>query len=127
VRTIQKATFLILTALAAGSQHGYGILTDVTGISNGVRRWAQRPAPTVEVHAQILPVDIGAPIAAIVWLALAWANGRGYGWARGLFVGLLGRTSLSLLAAFGQHVATYAPADLIARLFCGWPACSRCC
>ncbi len=30
-----EATFLILTALAAGSQHGYGIITDVTGISNG--------------------------------------------------------------------------------------------
>jgi DNA-binding PadR family transcriptional regulator len=34
-RTMQEATFLILTALAAGSQHGYGIITDVTGISDG--------------------------------------------------------------------------------------------
>jgi hypothetical protein len=67
-----------------------------------------------EVHAHILPVEIGAPIAAVVWLALAWANGRGYGWARGLLVGLFGFTSLSLLAAFAQHAATYAPADLIA-------------
>ena len=67
-----------------------------------------------EVHAHILPVEIGAPIAAVVWLALAWANGRGYGWARGLFVVLFGLTSLSLLAAFAQHAATYAPADLIA-------------
>lgn len=67
-----------------------------------------------EVHTHILPVEISAPIAAIVWLALAWANGRGYGWARGLVVGLFGLTSLSLLAAFGQHVGTYAPADLIA-------------
>lgn len=32
---MQEATFLILTALAAGSQHGYGIITDVTGISGG--------------------------------------------------------------------------------------------
>jgi DNA-binding PadR family transcriptional regulator len=32
---MQEATFLILTALAAGSQHGYGIITDVTGISDG--------------------------------------------------------------------------------------------
>ena len=32
---MQEATFLILTALAAGSQHGYGIITDVTGISRG--------------------------------------------------------------------------------------------
>ena len=32
---MQEATFLILTALAAGSQHGYGIITDVTEISGG--------------------------------------------------------------------------------------------
>ena len=32
---MQEATFLILTALAAGSQHGYGIITDVTQISGG--------------------------------------------------------------------------------------------
>jgi DNA-binding PadR family transcriptional regulator len=32
---MQEATFLILTALASGSQHGYGIITDVIGISDG--------------------------------------------------------------------------------------------
>jgi DNA-binding PadR family transcriptional regulator len=32
---MQEATFLILTALAAGSQHGYGIITDVAEISGG--------------------------------------------------------------------------------------------
>lgn len=32
---MQEATFLILTALAAGSQHGYGIITDVGNISGG--------------------------------------------------------------------------------------------
>src|SRR5215472_3410817 len=31
---IQEPTFLILTALAAGPQHGYGILTDVARISD---------------------------------------------------------------------------------------------
>ncbi len=34
-RAMQEATFLILTALAAGSQHGYGIITDVKEISGG--------------------------------------------------------------------------------------------
>jgi len=34
-RTMQETTFLILTALAASSQHGYGIITDVTRISDG--------------------------------------------------------------------------------------------
>jgi DNA-binding PadR family transcriptional regulator len=32
---MQEATYLILTALAAGSQHGYGIIADVTDISDG--------------------------------------------------------------------------------------------
>ena len=34
-RTMQEATFLILTALAAGSQHGYGVISDVLAISDG--------------------------------------------------------------------------------------------
>jgi DNA-binding PadR family transcriptional regulator len=34
-RTMQEATFLILTALAGGCQHGYGIITDVEQISRG--------------------------------------------------------------------------------------------
>src|ERR1700730_223996 len=34
-RTMQEATFLILTALAGGSQHGYGIIMDVEQISEG--------------------------------------------------------------------------------------------
>jgi DNA-binding PadR family transcriptional regulator len=32
-QAIQEPTFLILTALAAGPQHGYGIMTDVASIS----------------------------------------------------------------------------------------------
>jgi len=32
---MQEATFLILTALAGGSQHGYGIIADVEQISDG--------------------------------------------------------------------------------------------
>ena len=34
-RAMQEATFMILTALANGSQHGYGIITDVQEISGG--------------------------------------------------------------------------------------------
>jgi DNA-binding PadR family transcriptional regulator len=35
IRAMQEATFLILTALADGAQHGYGIITDVQEISGG--------------------------------------------------------------------------------------------
>jgi DNA-binding PadR family transcriptional regulator len=34
-RSLREPTFLILTALAAGPQHGYGIMTDVAQISGG--------------------------------------------------------------------------------------------
>ncbi len=34
-QSMQEPTFLIMTALAAGAQHGYGIMTDVTRISDG--------------------------------------------------------------------------------------------
>ena len=32
---MQEPTFLILASLAAGPQHGYGIMTDVAQISDG--------------------------------------------------------------------------------------------
>ena len=35
IRAMQEATFLILTALADSSQHGYGIIADVREISGG--------------------------------------------------------------------------------------------
>jgi DNA-binding PadR family transcriptional regulator len=35
VRAMQEATFLILTALADGSQHGYAIIAQVSDISGG--------------------------------------------------------------------------------------------
>jgi DNA-binding PadR family transcriptional regulator len=34
-RPLHEPSFLILTALAAGAQHGYGIMTDVGQISGG--------------------------------------------------------------------------------------------
>jgi DNA-binding PadR family transcriptional regulator len=34
-RALQEPTFLILTALAASAQHGYGIMTDVAQMSSG--------------------------------------------------------------------------------------------
>jgi DNA-binding PadR family transcriptional regulator len=35
VKSLQEPTFLILTALAAGPQHGYGVIGDVERISGG--------------------------------------------------------------------------------------------
>jgi hypothetical protein len=95
-------------------------LATVVGTKGNLRLAIMRHFPHLavgHVHAavqsHVLAVEIGAPIAAGVCLWMAWANGRGHGWARGLFAGFFGLTSISLLAAVGQHVATYAPADLI--------------
>jgi DNA-binding PadR family transcriptional regulator len=38
MRSMQEPTFLILTALAAGPQHGYAIMADAERISGGVTR-----------------------------------------------------------------------------------------
>ena len=63
---------------------------------------------------QIVPVVASAPIGAGVWLWLAWANGRGYDWARPAFMALVGLLTLELLIGLGGGAALYAPADLIA-------------
>jgi hypothetical protein len=64
------------------------------------------------VLTQIVPVLASAPIVAGVWLWLAWANGRGYDWARPAFMALFGLLTIGLLIGLGD--ALYAPADLIA-------------
>jgi DNA-binding PadR family transcriptional regulator len=53
-RAMQEATFLILTALAGGSQHGYGIITDVEQIS---QRRVQMRAGTLYTALERLRVD----------------------------------------------------------------------
>ena len=51
---------------------------------------------------QIVPVLASAPIGAGLWLWLAWANGRGYTWARPAFVALFGVLTMVLLTGFGE-------------------------
>jgi hypothetical protein len=65
------------------------------------------------VSARTVPVLIGAPIVAVLWLVLARANDRGRRWARAGAAALLALTSLSLLTAIGDHAATFAVADLV--------------
>lgn len=88
-----------------------------------VRAAVSRSLPHLEaaqaaamLHGHVVSAEIGAPIAAVVWLALARANDRGRRWGRLGVPVAFGLTSVSLLAAVGQHVATYAPADLLAAI-----------
>jgi hypothetical protein len=69
-----------------------------------------------EFHQHILPLEIAAPVAACVWVWLAWANGRGHAWARVLFLVFVGVTSASLLSGLAGGALTYAPADAVAGI-----------
>jgi hypothetical protein len=67
---------------------------------------------------QIVPGLGSAPIGAGLWLWLAWANGRGYWWARTAFVVFFGLISMVLLAGLGEgggeDALTYIWPDVIA-------------
>jgi hypothetical protein len=52
--------------------------------------------------------------ATVLWLWMAWANGRGHSWARVAFATLFGLTTLSLLSGLANGAAIYAPVDVIA-------------
>lgn len=69
---------------------------------------------TALVGAHSILVLIGAPIAAMAWLAVARANDCGRRWGRAGAVALLILTSVSLLSGIGDGAARFAVADLVA-------------
>lgn len=109
VRLIVVTACLELVALVVVVVSRGAVDTAVTHIAGGTAvHW------TAVVRDQVAPVEYGAPIAAAVWLVLAFSNVRGRRWARGGMVALSMLTALSLLTSIAHHAATYAPADLIA-------------
>ena len=58
---------------------------------------------------QIVPGLASAPIGAGVWLGLAWANGRGYHWARPAFVAFFGLLTIGLLFGLGEGAEARRP------------------
>jgi hypothetical protein len=73
--------------------------------------------PTV-LLTQVGPWLASAPIGAGVWLWLAWANGRGYHWARPAFVAFFGVLTIVVFFGLGQgggeDALAYTWPDLIA-------------
>jgi hypothetical protein len=55
-----------------------------------------------------------APIGAGVWLWLAWANGRGYHWARPAFVAFFCLLTMVLPFGLGRDALPYTGADVLA-------------
>jgi hypothetical protein len=80
---------------------------------------ARHPAaPAAVLHAvlgQVTLSEVAAPVAVVLWLVLAWANGRGYDRARVAFLPFFAVFSAAFLLKLGLGAATYAPADLAAN------------
>jgi len=75
------------------------------------------PAVTAQVMHAVnidLVVDkVVIPVVIVLWLFMAWANGKGYDWARIAAVCLFALSCVGLLIDLVQSVAKYAPAALI--------------
>ncbi len=68
-------------------------------------------------HTALTHIHVGeaaAPVVLVLWLALAWSNGRGYDWARYLLGAFFCLITLSMLSALAQGGALYATADFTA-------------
>lgn len=64
------------------------------------------------VLAESVSIEVAAPVAAGLWLWLAWASRRGSRWPRVGVALLFALLTLSLLSAVAGDAAAYAPADL---------------
>jgi DUF1707 SHOCT-like domain len=66
----------------------------------------------------VVPALASTPIVAGVWLWLAWANRRGYAWARFAFMAFVGALTIGWLfvlgASSGEDAAPYTWRDLLA-------------
>jgi hypothetical protein len=74
---------------------------------------SSHPAAWQVTHFHLTADEIAAPIAIVLWVWLAWANGRGHDWARLAFTAFFALITMSLIGALANHAAVYARADLI--------------
>ena len=77
---------------------------------------ARYPAAWHGALVHITADEVGLPVAAGLWLWLAWANGRGQDWARPVSVTFFGLNTLGLLYVLSQGAPVAAPADFIAAM-----------
>jgi hypothetical protein len=76
------------------------------------------PAVTAQVmHAVniVLALDqVVMPVVIVLWLFMAWANGKGYDWARVAAISFFGVSCAGMVINLAQSSVTYATADMIA-------------
>jgi len=114
-----RAVLNAVRLMCLGAVLELAVLVTVLVTLDSVRSAAIRDFTATQWHTavvtQIVPAVAGTPIIAGLWLWLAWANGRGYDWARPAFMALFSLVTIAVLFGLGEGSALYAPADLIAK------------
>jgi hypothetical protein len=111
-----RTVFAAVRLMYAGALAELAALITIVATAGSVRSAVMHSYPAAAHGAAVhLVVDeTFAPIIIALWLWLAWATGRRKDPARLAFAALFGLISLSILGAFAEDAAIYAPADLIA-------------
>ena len=111
-RTVVNAVRLMYAAAALELATFITIVATAGSVRSAVL--SSHPAAWPLALFHLTADEIAAPIVAVLLVWLAWANGRGYDWARLVFTALFALTTMSLIGALANHATTYARADLIA-------------
>jgi hypothetical protein len=105
---VAQAAVLIIVILTAGHIRA-AVLTAMAAYHD--------PAATAQVMHAVnitLVVDQAViPVVVVLWLFMAWANGKGYDWARVATISLFGLSTAGMVIDLAQGTAKYAPAALI--------------
>jgi uncharacterized membrane protein YiaA len=73
-----------------------------------------RRLPLELVNVDLVVGIVVGPFVAVLWLCMAWVNGKGYDWARLLTVFLFTLGTAEMVIDLAQDSAAYAPAAVIA-------------
>lgn len=118
-----RAAHLAVRLMLVGAVVDLGVAATIWATEGDVRASIVARDPrytTLQWHAEVAgrlePLAIGAVAFTVIWLWMAWANGRGRRWARFAFALLIAETTASLLHGLAQGSATNAPRDLAAGL-----------
>lgn len=111
-RTVRAAVTLMLAGAIAELAALIITIATMGSVRAAVAARDAALLPTMQVH--LVAELVVMPLAAGMWLCLAWANGRGQDWARLVSMASFALVTLGLLNALAQQAATTAPATTIA-------------
>lgn len=115
-RTVRTAVRLMYAGAVLEVAAWVTIVVTAGGLTSALLR--RNPGLTAAqmwvVHMHLVIDEFAVPIVAVLWLFLAWANGRGHDWGRPAFMAFFALTTLGVLVPLAEGAAAYAPADLIA-------------